>query len=390
MKYWLRFALIGLIVNDSCVDRLATELQQGKQEILVVDGQITDAPGPYTVRLSSIANPDDVLNSVEPTIAKSVSIHDDQGNSEILQGLGDGLYKTSINGIRGMVGRKYHLKIELMDGSLFESIPDEMKQVPDLDTLYYEWEEVATINGPTRYGFRLYVDSRGKLDEDSFVRWRISGVYVVETFPHLRRFSDHNCFKRLINPEPPPPDPPACSGYIYTGSGVGITHIPGILLQQSDCTCCVCWVTDFESKPNLSDEVITATNFKKIEVGFVPFDSWRFGRGKYMIRAEQMSLSKEAFEFWKVLRDQKEGASSLFQPAFGKARSNIFSTNSAREAIGLFYASAIRKKILDLTANDAPLPIPEFDIAPIDNCVLWRPCTKVFGNASTSPPDDWN
>ncbi len=378
--------LIVVAFSDACVDRLNVNLGKDSLGVLVVDGMITDQPGPYEVRLYRVAHPDDNLKEVKPILAKQVSILDDTGESETLTIGNEFVYRTDPKGIRGVVGRKYKVHIELLDGSVFESRPDELLPVGAIDSVYYLWESHQPIAQPTQYGFRVFLNGTNS-GTDKYVRWRFSGTYVVESFPHLNKY-EPNC-----SDEPPPitPDPLPCSGYITTGqrSRAGLTI--GDLVRVGECTCCICWVSNFERKPNLNSDLInTAGSYSEIEVGYIPFNEWTFGKGKYMAKVEQMSLSREAFEFWKILKDQKEGTSSLFQPSLGKAKTNIFPINTDKDVMGIFYASAITKKILFLTAANAKVPVPPYSIEPAeDNCALWRSCKDIFGNASTSPPPEW-
>ena len=368
--------ILLLLITDACVDRLEVKPIESDLDIVVVDGLITNEPGPYTIKLFRASGLDDILNFSQPVLAQRVTIIDDLGNSEVLQNRVGGIFETDPSGIRGEVGRKYHVNIELPDGTLLESIPDELRQVKDIDSIYFEWQSFLPISGPAQNGFRVFMDTRGDEGMENFLRWKFTGTYMVTAFPELNHALCNCCELKG------PPKPFPCSGVEWTGF---------FLKTTSPCACCFCWVTDFENKPRLSDnQIVTDGSFKKVEMGFVPFDQFTFSHNKYMVKVEQMSLSNQAFEFWKVIKDQKEGINSLFQPAFGKVKTNIFSPNAKIKVTGIFYASAVKKKILFITGGDAPIPVPPFDIVPPEtNCALWRPCNQIFPNASTTPPPDW-
>ena len=370
-----------LLFTDACVDRLEFEAGDQGEAILVVDGLITDQPGPYTVKLLRSSSVDDILNFALPFNARSVTISDDAGNSEALKNQGEGQWATSADGIRGEVGRAYSLHIEGSDGTLYESTPDRMRPVAEIDSLYFQWESFLPISGPAVNGFRVFMDTKGAEGKESLMRWRFTGTYKVLTFPELRKFNDQNCISQSF------PDPSPCSGVIWDGQLGGA----GFLRTVGTCSCCLCWVDDFENKPRLSNnQIVTDGTFKNVEMGFVPFDPFRFYFNKYMVKVEQMSLSPEAFDFWKIIKDQKEGINSLFQPAFGRVRGNIHTSNPAKSATGIFYTSSVRKKILFIASADAQVPVPPFDVFPPEtNCSLWLPCNQIFPNASTTPPPDW-
>jgi len=159
-----------------------------------------------------------------------------------------------------------------------------------------------------------------------------------------------------------------------------------------ECTCCYCWVNDVESKPHLNDDVVsTGGQYKRIEIGYVPVNKWNFVYGKYLARVEQMNLSRNAYEFWKIIRDQKDGVTNLFQPAYGRISSNLHSLTGKTNVTGVFYASSITEKTVFITSTDFPLSIPQPDIQPPEsNCSLWNACDVIFSNASRTPPPEWD
>jgi len=382
-------SFLSLLLLNGCIDRLDVPQVDQETGILVVDGLITDAPGPYQVKLFRVAESDAILNNIEFIRAKQVTIFDDAGMSEVLTRAESGIYETDPNGIRGMIGRKYFVKVEMLDGLVFESEPDEMIPVGTVDGLYYEWESFQPLSGQTEYGFRIFMNATSP--PQSRVRWRFTGTYEIESFPQLRKRLDANC---VISPPIPPPDPPPCSGWRYIPNRANIPTAGGTLEQFSDeCTCCVCWIPDNEKRPYLSEDVVqTDGTYQRIEIGYVPFNQWTFGRGKYMVKVEQMSLSNKAFQFWKILKDQKQGTSSLFQPAFGRTQTNLFSTNSDEQVMGIFYASAVKSKVMFIQSSEAPIKVPPYDFDPLsDNCTLWTDCRTLsaFPNGSNTPPPEW-
>lgn len=365
-----------LLLSISCINRLDFAPDAIGQQTMIVDGYVSDQPGPYWVKLSFVSGVNDDLTNSKPISARQVTLFDDAGGSAIMRNQGDGIYQTDQADMRGTIGRKYHIQIEMAEGTVFESEPDELMPGGQIDKLYYSFESFKPQIGPTRYGFRVFIDAQSP-PTDGYIRWRYSGTFSFLTFPELNRKLCNCCM------EPGPPAPLPCSGFVWTGS---------ILQNVGPCTCCITYVTEAEDKPHLNDNTI-ATNgtYNKIEMGFANFDEVTFSRNKYMLMVEQMSLSREAYEYWKVFRDQKEGATSLFQPAFGKARTNIFSTNSNAVAGGFFYATALQKKVVFITSSDATVSVPPPDIDPPEgNCALFNTGAGLFLNTSFDPPPEWN
>jgi Domain of unknown function (DUF4249) len=367
--------LVGVLLFNACIDRVNIRIPNASTSQLVVDGLITDEPGPYTVKLSLSSKIESFLEfSTRPVSLAKVTIFDNEGNSELLDEIndGDGIYQTKPGGIRGVVGREYALRIETYEGEVYESIPDKMNPVGKVDSLYYTLESFQPLDAPTEYGFRVYVDAQGVPDSDNLYRWKFTGTYVINTNPEFHTVG--RCM----------PDPRPCSGFVLNSIGV--------LQTISNCSCCTCWVNQFEDKPYVSDnQFISGGRFKNIAVAYVPIDYWTFLL-KYRFEVKQMSLSRMAFDYWKTIQSQKEGGSSLFQPPTGKIRTNIFEKNGAKEVQGIFYASAVKLKQKYLTSENVDklfLHIRNRNTCGPDVKNVNESCLLAFKYSSTKPPADW-
>jgi hypothetical protein len=196
-----------------------------------------------------------------------------------------------------------------------------------------------------------------------------SGTYQVLTYPELHW---------VWSQEFPLKDPFSCSGYIVEISTPGGD---GTLVQKEEYTCCTCWSNRYEEKPQLSDgQPVENNQSKNVKVAEVPITSATFHE-KFMIAVEQMSLSRRAYDFLKLIRAQKEGASSLFQPPSGEMRGNISPISNSQTVVGLFYATSISTKTTFINRWDVP-----YVLTPIDKVTL--PCTA-YQNSSTTKPAQW-
>ena len=375
-----RILLLFLLSASSCIDRINIIVPDSNASQIVVDGLITDEPGPYTVKLSLSSKVDSFLQFRELTSAKRVTIFDNAGNSEDLTLVEAGTYQTQPNGIRGAVGREYSLRVETLDGKIYESIPDKMSPSGSVDSLYYELESFQPLDAPTQHGFRVYVDAQGVANGDNFFRWKYTGTYMINTYPELHKKTVAFPFGEIDGCYP---DPRPCSGFILNEIGV--------LVTVATCECCVCWVDQLEDHPYVSDDVfISNGKFRNIEIAYVPIEYWPF-QIKYRMEVKQMSLSRTAFDYWRTIQSQKEGATSLFQPQTGKTRTNIFERNGQGVAQGIFYASAIKKKQLYLFNENVKglfLKQPRWDLC-LEFWQIKESCLLAFKHSSNKPPADW-
>lgn len=370
--------LFVLLLTGSCIDRLDISVPNSNASQLVVDGVITDEPGPYTVKLSLSETIDGFLKYTKSITAKRVTMFDDAGNEEVMREMETGTFQTKAGGIQGVVGRSYYIRIETRDGKIYESLPDKMEPVGNIDSLYYEFETIEPLDSETRYGFRFFINSQGQAEGDNLVRWKFTSVFELDTEPKLRLVPCRNGAPCAC------PDPPTCSGWTVTRQGD--------VVKVGDCTCCTCWVTRHESKPHLGDYQFAANaQARKVEVGYIPLDYYPFLKGKNRAEILQMSLSRQAFDYWKMIQIQKEGAASLFQSPAGKLVTTIFEKNGAGRALGIFYASSVRKRQRYLTKADVKV---KFSRVPFWDCEFGtgripQSCLLAYPSSSTQRPPDW-
>jgi hypothetical protein len=102
------------------------------------------------------------------------------------------------------------------------------------------------------------------------------------------------------------------------------------------------------------------------------------------VEIQQLSLSEQAYNFWKMASIQKSAINSLFQPVSGKLVGNWVQTSGDSAPIfGLFYASAINKMSTHLGFND----IPDKKLVPPAQLYPYE-CLKV-PNATDVQPKTW-
>lgn len=365
--------VVSFIAAVSCVQPIEFEVPPA-EELIVIEGYISNEDGGYTVNISR-AIPLSTDSLVKPPVENArVRLYDDLNNIEDFQEITPGVYQTG-GAIKGEVGRSYHIRVELENGSVFESEPELMKPVGNVEEIRYEFEARTVEQNFTETQkdvFKIFIDSDAGPEIGSYVRWRYKGTYRIVTDPKLRV---------IILPwsSLPLPDPPYCAGVRITGHPSGFGYV---LVQERECTCCECYVSEPEVAPQLSDDLLIADRqFNNIKVGEVPINNISFF-DKYLIEVEQMSMTQTAFEFFKLIRIQKTEASNIFQPPSGELIGNIKALNSEDRVVGLFWATAISKKTAFLDKDDIPYPLTPAENIP-ESCLLY------FDNSSTTKPDAW-
>ena len=366
MRISIVFGLLLLII-DSCIEQIHIEAPDVSFQ-LAVDAGITDEPGPYTVNIFKASNLDADLDRRIPVSLAKVSISDDAGNVEVLKESSLGVYQTNAVGIQGVVGRTYILKIITKDGKSYESLPEKLNPTAAIEELYYEFEygnkirPDGTVVSDDR--FNVYMNANSLPEGENLYRWKWTGTYETESFPYLKTKNVEGG---------PVPDPFPCSGFEVRNAK---------LFQAKPCECCTCWITMFQSTPKVSDDqFIKGNKFNNVKIAVIPVTRRTFYYERFHVNVKQMSLSRSAFNFWRVVQAQKEGAASLFQPPSGKVRGNIFSIDRNEEVQGIFYASSVKEKSIFIEKRDVPYTVKEID-------TLKTSC-KFLGTSTTIKPSFW-
>lgn len=364
-------SLLLMLSTGACVDRIDIDTDIGETFPIAVEGFITDEPGPYKVEISKSFDMESKESMKAPISAKKVSILDDMGNSEDLVEIGQGIYQTNPNGIRGEIGRAYKVRIQLLDGRIYESVLDTLKSYGSMDSVYHEFVQEKNTEGVTNYGFNVYFDANAGSQSAYYFLWKFKGTFQVDTNPEL--------YKVPCGSEARCPSPRPCSSYV-----VGID---GNLEYVKPCECCTCWVDFFNNMPVISDnQFIDGGKFTKIKATYVPVTQWTF---MYKVHAEvkQYTLSRQAFNFWKALVAQKTATTSLFQPITGKVQGNLIQISGDPGPIeGLFYASSVSSKSMFITRRD----VPDESMIPPQDLPYEESCTKLFPYSTTEKPLYWD
>ncbi len=356
-----------------CVEPIDFEVPEPLDQV-IIQGMISDQEGPYTVFISRGVSirPDSALNP--PISNASVRLYDDLGNIEDFEEVAPGEYATR-GAMRGEVGRSYHVRIELEDGSVLESLPDLLKPVGEIKDIYWEFESGTSVE---IFGevpddvFNVFVDSDAIPEEENFMRWRMEGTFRIVTNPELFEV-DRPWFDLPI------PRPRRCSGYVVAPNPSGRGTI---VVQERPCECCECWVNVFEDSPNVSDDRLVANGqFRNIQVGTVPVNSVSFF-DKYMVSVEQMSLTRTAYDFFRLVEVQRTNANNIFQPPSGEIVGNVVSQDESVRVVGLFWASAVDRRFEFIQREDVPYPVTPPVIFP-ESCLLQ------FRNSTTERPPEW-
>ncbi len=343
--------LFLFLLFPSCIDPV--DFSEGvDSKSLVVDGMITNEPGPYTIELERTLNYTTTNEYTEKVRGAIVFLSDDAGNAETLtEGHMPGVYKTDPDGIQGVPGRYYKLEIFTPDGKHYASDYELLSPVSEIDSVYYERQQHQELDKynhvRTFVGFQIYIDTRDPENSGNFYMWSWSGTHEVHTQPW---------------------------DYLWL-------YVPA----PKDC-CETCWVTELPSKiVLLNDNLVNGNQLIQFPVAFVRIedsDGNRLFRGKYYVEVKQYSLSERAYKYWSLIEEQINSSGSIFEAPPSAILGNIENVDDPEDLVfGYFGASARSTKSFFIPASETPYPP--------DDTLIWPDDCRRFPHSTSIKPSFW-
>ena len=368
VKISLIFLVIIFTLN-ACLTPIDDFEQTISKSFLTIEASLTDQTVSNQVKIYQSSN---LLISTfaKPVVFTPISkakvyFTDEKGVREELKESPSlaGTYQASPQFV-GRVGGTYILNIETVDGQKYQSFPETMKAVPEIENLLtrFEINDIYTKKEALRAGFNVYVDFQDPVSKDDFYYWywkhyeKIDICEVCVGAPYDFRL---NTCRRSTSEKV----------YNYKCDGN-------------------CWSINFSTDLNIfSDALLNGQRITGKQILRIPYD----GNSPYYLQFEQRAITKNAYSYYQSLKNQTQNNGTLFDiPAETKFSFNIKSTtNPSEKILGIFDVYAYRKKILyiDRKQNVPKDELPVFSI--LDGEVSGQlPCVEGL-NRTKIKPEGW-
>ena len=298
---------LSVLFLGSCVEPFNPDIKK-YDNILVVDGLITNLDEPCIVELTRSMPYQDIVPERET--GATVLVIDDDDNVYEFTERSRGKYTSDPSVFRGQTGKSYMLYIVTAGGDEFESDFVELRNVPEIDTLYFAYEEKET-NDPDHslQGVQVYLSTQDPENDTWYYRWEwIETWEFVAPFIAAGRPTLNRCW-RTEN---------SVSIEIATSR-----HLTGDIIK---------------------DHPLYYISQKSNRLGII-----------YSMLVRQYSLSAESYSFWKRLQDINQNMGSLFDPTPMAVNGNIHHVSDPEiPVLGYFQASAVSTKRLFIEHSDLP------------------------------------
>lgn len=299
----------------SCTEEFYPETTN-YQELLVVDGLVTNDTGAYVVTLRR-SMPLGV-NKPKMESGAIVEIESSDGTLVNLTEVSNGTYSTQGTDFRGQIGQSYRLHIVTNNGKEYFSHYESLAAPTDIDQLNWDFE-TDTEEGT---GVRIFVSSH-LTDSLQFLRWEYEETwesvpaFLFDTLPQ-------NAFIEAPNEYPEKDNYP---NICYTSQ------------KSSDLFIA-------------STESYTENRVLQKPLAFVSASTSKL-LYKYCITVNQYSMSKAQYQFWKALADSESEEGSMYDSYPNPIKGNIYSVDNPDEPVlGGFFASPVSQKRIFIRNQD--------------------------------------
>lgn len=303
-----------LVFMNSCVEPYNAQVN-GYEDLLVVDGLITDENKSHQVKLTrSIANLDEIPVA-ETNAVVVISCND--GTSEVLKEFEPGVYKTDSVNFVVKIGNRYKLSIRTSQGKNYHSEECEILTPTAIEKIYYNKKDIIGVNNEDLEGISFFVD--GSAPVDSYLRWMYDEDWKFSIpYPTLIGFDEN---KELVEKK----------------------------IENE-----YCW------KKSNSYEIITqslqsqnSSEVKGKEVCFIPSDNTDRFNIKYAINIKQLRISEKEYLFWNKLKESSEEVGDIFGTQPFTIEGNITIDDDTNELVlGYFQTGSVASKRIFIDYED--------------------------------------
>ena len=303
LKRCLPYSFILLLAG--CKDPYEAELRESDRSWLVVEGVLNAGQGPTQVRLSeSVPLPQ---KQFKPVNQAMVSVESESGVVYPFTESGGGNYRHQQ--LPMVIGERYRLRIKTAQNKEYLSEFVEARKAPAIDTI--TWKKDAD-------GLKFYVSTHDAADNTRYYNWKFDETWEIRSF--------------------------YTADYKWTGDTV----------LKHDMYNYRCWL--YDSSRNLALGTTAQLQQDVLNeqlVHFIPLGSDKLNF-RYSMLLKQQSLTREAYEYFLLMKKNTENIGSIFDPQPSELRGNIKCISHPDEGvIGFVVATTTTEKRIFVTDTEA-------------------------------------
>ena len=308
-----------LLTCGSCIDPFEPVIDE-YQNVLVINGKITDQPGIHYVEISRSTPYNKPF--YKPVGGYIVLVTDENGEMIPFLEREFGKYSADIPASFLAVGKAYCLQVFTPNGREYCSEYDTLLACPPIDTIYYEVETRETSDPDFILGgIQFYMDMTGKPTDSRNFMWQME-----ETWEYRAALF---------------------SQYIWRGKEDKVEKYRSNELFK-------CWTTlPIREIYTGTTRNLSKNALKRNSLNFVSNETDRL-KVIYSLLVKQQSLTRRSYVYWEKMKIQSSETGGLYEIQPSSAIGNICNTSDPDEIVlGIFYATQQQsKRIMVNNVND--------------------------------------
>lgn len=339
--------VLAFILPSACIDP-ADSFLFGNNDILVVEGTITNLPEPQLIKLKR-AYADRLTGqfSTVPLTKAMAEVVVDSAEVIACHETIDGSYQLPSD-FKGQVGHAYQLRFTLQDGTRYVSTQQVMAAVPPIDKLSARFNPtslpVQQLKG-YRAAHDLFIDSQDPANQHNYYRWEWK-LWERQYWCHTCRQGVYAIYKVL-------PGVYKDRDYFVTGTEPYedcFSPRPGKAGEEAPEVPTEDWTYDYGCRTAcwqiiygydivvLDDKFINGGLISQQRVAQVPF----YDTQPALVDVRQLSLTPDAYRYFKLFEEQTQHTGGLADTPPTALAGNIRQVDHPQVAIvGYFSASAV-------------------------------------------------
>lgn len=298
-----------MLLFSSCVEPYFPEVLESPSSFLVVNGFL-NANGRTTIQLLRTQSINDT--GTPPAEANAtVVVESENGERYGLHETGYGTYVHP--NLQLSTEKKYRLYIRTRNGKEYASDYVVVKVTPAIDNVHWK-----AVNGEVK----VYVNTHDASNNTHFYKWDYEQTWQFRTaFFSVLKYENRQVRQRTPEDES-----------IY-----------------------VCWKSDNSTTIEISSSVkLNEDRINDYHLLSIPYNSEKVSM-KNSILVKQYALTREAFEYFELLKKNTESIGTLFDPLPSQLNSNIRSLSDPNEmVIGYMTATTTETKRMFIDSRDLP------------------------------------
>ena len=286
------------LVTISCVEEIPFTLSENNNEYLIIDAELRNNETSHSISVELNSEEGSNFQANKPVQNAGVKVLDDSGESYLF--LFDNNSNNYINN-RLQLKENSNYKLEVVyDGIIYKSQAESLNLSIPIDSLYYVFSEEQVTNSAGNIQdvswVDLYANSHLPPDEEIYLKYSVKGIYEFREITTRENLNPDHCFVDEI------------------------IDLDNIALVNS---------SDLENGKLKNKKVFRRAVDYRFHVN-------------YCMKVYQERISKNAFNFWRLIENEFTRTGDIFEKPPGVLRGNITEQSSTDiSVVGLFSVIAV-------------------------------------------------